>query len=212
MFFRSERLFLRPGWPEDWADLFRQIADAAIVHNLARAPWPYGAGDARAFAALPQDRRFPHFFITLPQTSGGAELIGCIGLHPGAGAASGEPGQVPESEHPPELGYWIARERWGQGYATEAGRAVLAIARTLGHRLVRANHFVDNAASGRVLAKLGFRPTGACEPRFSVGRGEMAPAQVHLLHLAGAAGGGDDDHDLGGNGSGGAPAPMSRAA
>ena len=46
MFIRSERLFLRPGWPEDWNELFGEISSVgdsgdAIVRNLASAPWPY---------------------------------------------------------------------------------------------------------------------------------------------------------------------------
>ena len=40
MFFRSERLFLRPVWPEDWQAILNGIADEAVVRNLARAPWP----------------------------------------------------------------------------------------------------------------------------------------------------------------------------
>ena len=55
-----------------------------------------------------------------------------------------------------ELGYWIARSHWGQGYATEAARAVLGLAEALGHRRIFAGHFADNPASGRVLAKAGF--------------------------------------------------------
>lgn len=198
MFFRSERLFLRPGWPEDWNELFGRIADEEIVRNLAEAPWPYGACDARDFAALAQDKRFPHFFITLPHTQAGSgtELIGCIALMP----LKDQPGREPE------LGTWIARERCGQGYATEAGRAVLTIARTLGHRRVRASHFIDNPASARVLAKLGFRPTGSGEPRWSIARGGLAPAQLHELELAGV-GGGDGD-----GAGGGEKAPMPRAA
>jgi len=182
MFFRSERLFLRPGWPEDWSDLFARIADERIVRNLASAPWPYGPDHARDFAALAQDRRFPHFFITLPRmAAGGYELIGCIGLHEAEGTGGAA-----------ELGYWIAKERWGQGYATEAGRAVVAIARTLGHRRITASHFPDNPASGRVLAKLGFRATGRDEPRFSLARGERVWASVHVLDIAEARGGGDE--------------------
>lgn len=185
MFFRSERLFLRPGWPEDWSELFGQIADEQIVRNLANAPWPYGAQDARDFAARAQDRRFPHFFVTLPQAAhgNGNALIGCIGLHERVGTSHGEP----------ELGYWIARSRWGQGYATEAARAILSIARTLGHRRLRASQFADNPASARVLAKLGFRPTAATEPRYSLARGETLPAQIHALELSGVGDDGGDD-------------------
>ena len=33
MFIRSERLFLRPGWPEDWTELFALIDDEAVVRD-----------------------------------------------------------------------------------------------------------------------------------------------------------------------------------
>ena len=95
MFIRSARLFLRPAWPEDWAELHAAIDDAAVVHNLARAPWPYRADDARAFVSREQDPRHPDFLVTMPGPDG-ARIIGCAGIVPGdAGAA--------------ELGYWIAR-------------------------------------------------------------------------------------------------------
>ncbi len=48
MFYRSERLFLRPAWPEDRAAIFAGIADEAIVRNLAQVPWSYTIEDARA--------------------------------------------------------------------------------------------------------------------------------------------------------------------
>ena len=40
MFIRSKRLFLRPGWPEDWTELYTAINDEGVVRNLASAPWP----------------------------------------------------------------------------------------------------------------------------------------------------------------------------
>ena len=196
MFFRSERLFLRPGWPEDRDALLRAIADEGIVTNLASAPWPFLARDAQDAAARPQNPRFPHFFVTRPDRAAGSELVGSVGL----GARADGSGVAPE------LGYWIARDHWGKGYATEAGRAVLTIARTLGHRRVTASHFIDNPASGRVLAKLGFRPTGAIDQRRSRARGASAAAVVHAIDLA--AGG-----DYGGDGDGeGSAVAMPRAA
>jgi len=169
MFIRSERLFLRPGWPEDWEDLYDGIADEGVVRNLAKAPWPYRPDHARAFAAKPQDPLEPHFFVTLPGADG-AKLIGCIGLH------RDDAGET-------ELGYWFARAHWGRGYATEATRAVLSLARALGHRRVVAGHFVDNPASGRVLVKAGFRPAGAMRQRFSVGRGLEVPCLTYAAEL-----------------------------
>ena len=182
MFIRSERLFLRPGWPEDWEELLPRIQDEAVVMNLAKAPWPYTADDARWFARQPQDARLPHFFVTLPTSAAPAELIGSVGL------ARGDEGV--------ELGYWISRDHWGRGYATEATRAVLGLAKVLGHRRISAGHFLDNPASGRVLRKAGFRPTGQVKLRFSLARGGEAPAAILTTDLGNPCdcdGGSDDD-------------------
>ena len=169
MFFRSERLFLRPGWAEDWNDLFHAISDVEIVRNLATVPWPYAPEDAQGFASMPQDPRFPHFLVTLP-VADGARTIGTVGLIDGGAGRT-------------ELGYWIARRSWGQGYATEAVRAALTLARTLGHSTVHAAHFHDNPASGRVLRKAGFVPTGVSEARFCLARGEAVAAELHAIAL-----------------------------
>jgi RimJ/RimL family protein N-acetyltransferase len=93
-----------------------------------------------------------------------------------------------EHDGEPEIGYWIARPYWGQGYATEAAGGVLEVARLLGHGRVSAGHFVDNPASGRVLRKLGFVPTGVTRPRMSCARGQEVMAHEYALDLdAGAA-------------------------
>jgi len=166
MFHRSERLLLRPPWPEDWKQVLGGIADEGVVRNLARAPWPYRSDDARQFVQLPVNPMFPRFLITRADN---AMLVGCIGIDEREGAV--------------ELGYWIGRQHWGQGYATEAGEAVLEVARMLGHRKIVAGHFLDNPASGRVLRKLGFEPTGSVTARHSCGRGEKALAAEYELEL-----------------------------
>lgn len=170
MFIRSERLFLRPGWPEDWQELLDRIDDEQVAKNLAKVPWPYTADDARRFAGQPQHPRCPHFFVTLPTCAKPAEIIGCVGL-----AEEGD--EV-------ELGYWFARPHWGKGYASEAARAVIGLARTLGHRRLVAGHFADNPASGRVLRKVGFKPTGKVRQRYSLARGEQVDSIEHALELA----------------------------
>jgi len=54
------------------------------------------------------------------------------------------------------MGYWIARECWNRGYATEAAAALLAYAfEALGLHRVYARHFPRNPPSGRVMQKLG---------------------------------------------------------
>ncbi len=166
MFHRTQRLFLRPVWPEDWQAIYGGICDEGVVRNLARAPWPYERDHARAFARLPHDPASPRFLITLPDN---AELVGCIGIDPHEGDV--------------EMGYWIARPHWSNGYATEAGQAVLEIARMMGHSQIVASHYVDNPASGRVLRKLGFRPTGKSEKRMCLGRGEPVEATGYAIDL-----------------------------
>lgn len=178
MFMRSERLFLRPAWPEDWQELLTRVADEGVVRNLAKVPWPYTAEDARWFASQPQDQRLPHFFITLPTSAEPARLIGCIGF-------AADDDEI-------ELGYWLAREYWGQGYASEAARAVIGLARTLGYRRLVAGHFIDNPASGRVLRKVGFRPTGQIRQRFSLARGTEVASIEHELELGETCRGNDD--------------------
>ena len=157
MFIRTERLFLRPAFPEDWRDVYRGLADERIVRMLARVPWPYTEAHAQQFCADQQQRGPLSFLVTLPNKPG-APAIGTIGI--------GSFGQNPH-----ELGYWFARDHWGQGYATEAARGILRTARALGIDKVTAGHFVENPASGRVLRKVGFRETGEVRPISSAGRG-----------------------------------------
>ena len=156
MFSRTERLLLRPGWVEDAPALQAAISDPAILRNLLRVPSPYSIEDARAYLAKEWDPGRPDFLI-FSRTRGAPRLVGGCGIHE-------------EADGKPTLGYWISRPFWGLGFATEATAAVMRAARAIGLRKVRASHFVDNPASGRVLAKIGFRPTGRTERRFSVGR------------------------------------------
>ncbi len=169
MFARTERLLLRPSWPEDAGQIYRAIADEGIVRNLARAPWPYTMDDAAWFAALEHSEMFPNFMLML-RTDGAPKLIGSCGL-------AERDGEV-------ELGYWIARPYWGNGFAAEAARAVVDVAKALGHRKLVSGHFVDNPASGRVLRKVGFRPLGRVENRYSVARGQDVTCALFEKRLA----------------------------
>jgi RimJ/RimL family protein N-acetyltransferase len=171
MFARTERLLLRPGWKEDAPALFRAIADERIVRNLALAPWPYSFTDAEAFLMREREPRDAACLIFLRER-GAPRLIGGIGF-----------GRKP-GDREPEFGYWIARAHWGRGFATEAGRALIANARdTLRLKRLDAGHFVDNPASGRVLQKLGFKPTGRTVQRYSAGRNAEAPCREFVLEF-----------------------------
>ena len=173
MFARTPRLLLRPGFPEDASALASAIADKAIVRNLAVVPWPYRIRDAEAFLASPRDPVLPSFLV-FERTDGAPRLVGSCGL-----------GRRPSGAI--ELGYWIARPHWGRGLATEAGKALVDIAKALGLSSLEGSHFLDNPGSGRVLEKLGFEPVGIIAPRMSCARGTEVPARMMRLELCTSA-------------------------
>lgn len=147
----TARLRLRPPAVADVASLFEAIDDVAIVRMLARVPWPYERDDAAAWVAAAQaDHVARRGFHRVVEDAAG--LCGVLSL-------SFSP--VSLFEPAPELGYWIARNRWGRGYASEAGRSFLAFAfGSLGVKAVRSGAFHDNPASLRVQARLGFEVVG----------------------------------------------------
>jgi RimJ/RimL family protein N-acetyltransferase len=175
MFARTERLLLRPGWVEDAPALTAAFAREDIVLNLATAPWPYNTDDAVAY--LGRERKAGEADLLIFQrTMGAPRLIGGIGL-------ADRDGEL-------ELGYWIVPSHWGLGFATEAGHAVIAMAReTLRLQRLLSGHFIDNPASGRVLSKLGFRATGS-ELRENAARGvrmQCVTLAIELRQVALAA-------------------------
>ena len=170
MFIRTERLLLRPGWIQDAPALASAIGDEAILTKLAQVPSPYRVSDAEWFLSQPHQRPDVPLLI-FQRTHGNPRLIGGTGLHNQGGEA--------------EIGYWLARDVWGLGYATEAARAVINMARH-SLRLPRlvSGHFIDNPASGKVLTKLGFRPTGQIVARESKARGTSVPCVLYDLDLS----------------------------
>ncbi|TIX50555.1 GNAT family N-acetyltransferase [Alteraurantiacibacter aquimixticola] len=174
MFMRTERLFLRPSFPEDWREIYRGINDAGVVRMLASAPWPYREEDAQAFCSARRDPLDVRLGIALPGADG-APLIGQIGMDATADV--------------PEVGYWIARGYRGKGYAAEALRGLVDIARMLGVKRLQAGHYLDNPASGGVLRKVGFRATGEVTPTHALGRGgQMVLGRRYALDLGGSDG------------------------
>ena len=77
------------------------------------------------------------------------DVIGYCGLIDSGRGSAGEP----------ELAFELLRRVWGKGYATEASLAVLDWARSSGYERLWATVWDWNAASRRVLAKVGFTET-----------------------------------------------------
>ena len=175
----TERMVLRPLRRSDAGWIAAGINDYDITRMMVRPPYPYGLADAEAFldrmeaADGSRERAF-----AIESRSGGA--IGVVGFHeqPLDWSPSG-------TALSPEVGYWLARDHWGHGLASEAVGAALSWAeRTWKVRAVTSGHFADNPASGRVLEKAGFLYTGEVQRRPSIARGGEAPPTRMMLWLA----------------------------
>ena len=147
---QTERLLLRPLRLSDASDIQRLAGDRDVASTTRNIPHPYEDGMAEKWIRSCQGKvdagELVNFAIT--RHSDGS-LLGVIGLHPDAGQTQGE------------LGYWIGKLFWNQGYATEVAEAVINHAFTdLGMDRVYAAHFTRNPASGRVMQKAGMLHEG----------------------------------------------------
>lgn len=139
---------LRPWTATDAAALVRHANDAEVARQLRdRFPHPYRVEDARAFLKAVTAADPPTNFAIVA----GGEAVGGIGCVPGSDI----------ERFAAEVGYWLGREYWGRGIATEALRLVTAYGfDRLGLLRLFALPFSDNAASIRVLEKAGFEREG----------------------------------------------------
>lgn len=93
------------------------------------------------------------------------------------GRVAGYVGSFEERPSKPEVTYWIAKELWGQGVATEALSQFLRVEK---RRPIYARAARDNVASLRVLEKCGFSITGY-EKGYANARGvEIEEANLQL--------------------------------
>ncbi len=147
---QTARLTLRPFRLEDAPECARLAGDRDIASTTLVIPHPYRLEDATNWISHHQsafDSGRAVQFATCLRSTG--QLVGCMGL-------------VLQPEHDrAELGYWIGKPFWGNGYATEAAAAATGYAfSTLRYNRVFAYHYSRNPASGRILAKIGMRHDG----------------------------------------------------
>jgi RimJ/RimL family protein N-acetyltransferase len=156
----TERLYLRPPVGADAAAVIAICGDWEVARRLSRVPHPYGYSDFSFFLEQVVVNE-PTWAIVLRGTS---ELAGVIGLAPHRNGQSAE------------LGYYIGRSHWGQGLATEAGQAIVRLGtEEFGYPRLTSGYHADNPASGRVLAKLGFKRIGVSN-RMCLAEGRDKPS------------------------------------
>ena len=147
----TRRLLLREFVPADWASVLAYQSDPRYRRYY---PWTDRTeADARAFVEtfLAWQREEPRHRYQLAITLGTKDaLIGNCGLR-----------RKPGKDWEADIGYELAPEHWGRGYATEAARAMVSFGfRELGLGRLSSWCIAENTASARVLERLGFQQEG----------------------------------------------------
>ena len=147
---KTIRLVLRPFTLADAPQVHQLAGDKEVAATLVPLPHPYEDGMAEHWIGTHQERyekgELVSFAIVLRATQA---LIGAIDL------------EISRQHENGEIGYWLGKSFWHQGYATEAAQAVLRYGfEVVGLHRIHANYLTRNQASTRVLQKLGMREEG----------------------------------------------------
>ena len=144
------RLILRRFDESDIPEIVRLADDPDISRNTLLIPHPYEELHARRWMAVQKrERRTGKGLVFAVVLVSDRRLLGAVGL------------TIDREHNNAGLGYWIGREFWGRGYATEAARAVVGYGfEMLGLNKIHGGHFADNGASGRVMEKIGMTVEG----------------------------------------------------
>ncbi len=159
---KSKRLLLRPLTRRDAPQIALLAGEWNVACMTDRIPYPYQEQDAMEWInGLPPEEHV--FAIDLNGT-----LIGLCGV-------------LERKQGEAEIGYWIGKPWWGDGYATEATTALLSYCfkERKFSRLICC-HYFDNLASARVIKKLGFEKTGECSA-WCQARRQQVPAVTYEL-------------------------------
>jgi [ribosomal protein S5]-alanine N-acetyltransferase len=146
----TPRLVLRPFAHADAPAVQELLSDAEIAAGTLRIPHPYPAGAAAEWiaglASKWAEGRFAAWALADAESD---QLRGAISL------------RLSPAHRRAEVGYWVARAAWGQGYATEAVRAMIAYGFDVLHlHRVEGHCYTENPASARVMQRAGMRHEG----------------------------------------------------
>ena len=147
---QTDRLTLRPFTPNDANVLRPLVSEKEIAATTLNIPHPYPDDEAANWIAKHkpnyEDGKAAIFAIILNETE---KIIGAISIW-----------LEPNHAHA-ELGYWIAVPYWNNGYATEAGHAILKYGfKNRDLNRIFAHHMMKNPQSGKVLQKMGMTHEG----------------------------------------------------
>lgn len=146
----SERIFLRRWQESDAVSLYKYASDPDVG---PRAGWPPHQSVEESLTVIRDIfTNDTTWAIVLKETN---ETIGCMGYF------TRETGNIPIGANDCEVGYWVGKPYWNQGFCTEALRLMLDYCINQMHfENIWSDHFTANPASGHVMEKCGFKDTG----------------------------------------------------
>ena len=139
----TERLVIKSPEIDDKVELTQLINDYDVVQWLSTIPFPYTARDAEDFIERSQEKilKQESYNFMIFQNN---KLLGGIALTEFNGPSC-------------ELGYWLGKRYWGNGFATEAVGGILKFGfDDLSLNEIYASYKIGNEASKNVLKKCGF--------------------------------------------------------
>jgi len=151
----TSRLVLRACTLADAPGIQRLAGDRDVASTTLRIPHPYEDGMAESWIATHQE-----IFDRGEEMSLGIVLRSAIRSDSPTIGSIGLVFNLPHDNA--EMGYWIGKPYWNQGYGTEAAGAIIRYAfEVLGLNRVYATHFKRNPASGRIMQKIGMTYEGS---------------------------------------------------
>jgi ribosomal-protein-alanine N-acetyltransferase len=177
---RTDRLILREFAMAHAPELHRLAGSREVARTMLNLPHPYEEGTAeewiRGLRPMFESDKGTTFAVVLRE---GGTLIDTVSLYtraPDGTAVLGEEGTG-------LLGFWLGVSYWNKGYAAEAVAEVVRYGfEERGLRRIRANHFGTNAASGKVLRKVGLSHAGT-RPSYYEKWGNAEDREEYLLHV-----------------------------
>lgn len=145
----TERLLLRPWTPEDRPAFIGFTQDAKVMRYVHRGE-PYTDAEIEEFLSRQARQHAEHgVCMGAMVEKATSRVVGVAGIQP-----LGTTGEL-------EIGWWVASDQWGRGFATEAGAAAMNhVLGTLGRSRVLAIIDPGNDPSKRVAQRLGMRHEG----------------------------------------------------
>ncbi|TWT13220.1 GNAT family N-acetyltransferase [Planomicrobium sp. CPCC 101079] len=147
MTIQTARLLMRPYQDEDFDFLCSLFSDPEVVRFIGNGQTRNRDGAMEFLYWIYRSYKTnPKLGLRVLVRKEDGKLVGHAGLVP----------QTINGSEELEIGYWVAREYWGQGYATEAAAAL----KEYGSRQLGKKRFVsliqpENAASRKVAERIG---------------------------------------------------------